>query len=200
VKCAKCAQPFWVQPADGAVVLCSACGAEQLWLRLPDQLRDETDALLRGGNVVGAIRLLVQHAMRFADAQRVVAARSTELSRRGEIDPQPEVTAEYLIERARRITDRVVAVEGCWDGDTFGWNARLAVIVARPGDQHPHFDEVCLGSLGVADVEDIAKGQAVAAALGVPFHFTQPELADIGLPRWWDNHPDGWSGHASATE
>ncbi|GAB3336103.1 hypothetical protein RMN56_30805 [Micromonospora halotolerans] len=100
---------------------------------------------------------------------------------------------ESLVERARRITDRVVAVEGYWDGDSFGWHARLVAIVARPGHQHPHFDEVGLGSLGVADPEDIAKGQAVAAALGVPFHFTQPERADIGLPRWWDNYPSGVS-------
>jgi hypothetical protein len=43
-----------------------------------------------------------------------------------------------------------------------------------------------LGSLDDADTEDLAKARAVADALGVPFHFTQPENADLDPPRWWD--------------
>lgn len=130
--------------------------------------------------------LVQQQAFSIADAQDVSGMRFATLDGRGEIDPVPEVTVESLLARARAVADRIVAVEAYWDGDSFGWHAVLVAIVDRPSRWHPRFDEVSLGLLGHADAEDIATARAVAEALGVPFHFTQPERADIDLPRWWD--------------
>jgi hypothetical protein len=130
------------------------------------------------------MKLLVEQGfVRLRDANSIVQCRYDELCDRDEVEPDPLKT---LLAPTHDIDDRIVAVEACWDGGNDDSSARLVAIVKRPGRSHPRFDEVVLGSLGSADV--MAKGRAVADLLGVPFHSTQPEHGDLGLPRWWDNH------------
>jgi hypothetical protein len=108
VECVKCAQPFWARAADGGPVLCSVCGAGQLWLGLPHQVRDEIDVLLRGRKELHAIRLLAEHALGVKDAQDVVAARGAELARPNAIESEAEATAWSPAELLRRITGRTM--------------------------------------------------------------------------------------------
>ncbi|HEX5406286.1 MAG TPA: hypothetical protein VFX16_28760 [Pseudonocardiaceae bacterium] len=157
------------------------------WELIPSEVRDRIDDLLRRRSHLQAIRVLVQQqALSLSDAQQISGMRFTTLHDRGEIEPLPEITIESLLAPARALAERIVAIEAYWDGDSFGWHAALVAIIERPSQQHSRFDEVHLGLLGQADTDDIATARAVAEALGVPFHFTQPERADIDLPRWWD--------------
>jgi hypothetical protein len=184
VLCRTCAQPFTT--TSGADE-CSSCLLMADWHRLPAGFRDEVDVLLRRRSVLGALRALRERdpGLRFPDAQAMAELRLSELQAAGLVEPAEQATVDSLLARARAIEQRVIVVEGYWDGDSNGWYARLVAVVECPGGR---YDEVLLGSLDDADTEDLAKARAVADALGVPFHFTQPERADLNLPRWWDGH------------
>ncbi len=180
------------------------------WAALSQQLRDRLDELLRDRRMFPAVALLWQESdleprLGLHEAQDLLVARRDELDRQGLVrpGPPPPTTAE-LIERAAAIDGPVAAVEALWDGDTQGWFVDLVAVVRRPGRQHERFDEVSLtfirrgGDIRLFNgtvppwpeaVEATAQGQAVAAHLGVPFHFTSPDAPDVGLARWWDDQP-----------
>jgi hypothetical protein len=180
-RCPGCGQPIAVGVPELVGVCCSTCRAAAAWRQLPAALQGQIDALLRRRNLIQSIKLLMEAEPRpsLADAVIIAAVRHSELYQRGEVAPEPPVTADSLLAAGRDIGDRVVAVEAYWDGDSFGWYVRVAAIVRRPGPEHPRFDEVFLGSLGDGDTEKITLAMDVAVSLGVPFHFTQPERADV---------------------
>lgn len=65
-------------------------------------------------------------------------------------------------------------------------NRRLVAVVERPPGADHRYDEVFLGTLSDADAPELAVARTVADALGVPFHFSQSQRADLDQPRWWD--------------
>lgn len=158
------------------------------WHQLPVEARARVDALLRRRSLMAAIIALRELDPGFGlrDAQVIAETRFGELGAAGELEAVPQVTVDGLLAKARAIEQRVVAVEGYWDGDSHGWYGRLVAVIERPSRAHDRYDEVVLGSLGMADAEDLAKARTVADALGVPFYFNQPERPDLDLPRWWD--------------
>src|SRR5689334_20984723 len=95
---------------------------------------NQVDELLRRRYRIQALQLLLeqQPQLSFAEAQSIAAARYAWLTERGEVEPKPPLTVDTLLAKARAITDRVVAVEGYWDGDSDGWYPRLVAIVDRP--------------------------------------------------------------------
>jgi hypothetical protein len=128
------------------------------------------------------------------------------LARQGLVQPAPPTpTTAQLIDKANAITTPILAVEALWDGDTQGWYVDLVAIVNRPGRHHSRFDEVPLTTLRHGGDIRLFNGQvppwpeaqqagelgrAVAQHAGVPFHFTNADEPDVGLPRWWDAQPD----------
>jgi hypothetical protein len=187
--CRTCAQPFTTTWGMPNAAECSSCRLMTDWHRLPVDVRAHVDALLRRRSVLAAIIALreLDPGRSLRDAQVIAETRFGELGAAGEVEPAPQATVDGLLATARAIQQRVVAVEGYWDGDNLGWHARLVAVIERPSRAHDRYDEVFLGNLGSADLEDLAKARAVADVLGVPFHFTQPEHADLDLPRWWDH-------------
>jgi hypothetical protein len=185
--CRTCGQPVTTTSGSDTVE-CSSCRLMADWHRLPAGFRGEVDAFLRRRSVIGAMKALRERdpGLRFPDAQVMAEMRLSELYVAGLVEPAPQTTVDGLLARARAIEQRVVVVEGYWDGDSHGWYARLVAVVEGPGSSGGRYDEVFLGSLDDAGTEELAKARAVADALGVPFHFTQPESADLDLPRWWD--------------
>jgi hypothetical protein len=185
--CRTCTQPFTMTPGSDTAE-CLSCRLTADWHRLPAGFRGEVDAFLRQRSVIGAMKSLRERdpGLSFPDAQVMAEMRLSELDAAGLVEPAPPTTVDSLLARARTIEQPVVVVEGYWDGDSHGWYARLVAVVERPSSSGGRYDEVFLGSLDTADTEDLAKARAVADALGVPFHFTQPERADLDLPRWWD--------------
>jgi hypothetical protein len=168
---------------------CHHCAALRLWARVPQTTRTEVDALLRRRAVVPAVAALragmPDGAPPLRSALDAVLERRRWLAGHDEVTPpasEPDVDA--MVSAVVAAGAPAVAVEICWDGDSFGWIEDLIAVVARPGPDHPHFDEVPLWSYrgpGAAE-----RGQAVARRLGVPFHFEHPGAPDIDLPRWWD--------------
>ncbi|WP_433371729.1 hypothetical protein ACQPZX_48070 [Actinoplanes sp. CA-142083] len=177
-----------------------------MWLQLPQEIQKRIDDELRNRRLIQAIKLVreeggLEPKPGLYEAQNVVMDRLAWLSEQGLIEPEPTVELPQLIAAAKAIPDRVAAIEAVWDGDTFGWMVWLGAIVERPGQHHERFDEVGLAGirrggdirLFLGEVppwpeaaEATEKGHAVAAALGVPFHFTQPDTPDLDLMRWWD--------------
>lgn len=175
-------------------------------MRLPQAVRDRIDAELRHRRVIHAAVLLrdegrLDPTPGLYEAQDVVMERFRWLDREGLVEPEPTVEIPELVAAAQAIPQPVVAIEATWDGDTQGWFVRLTAIVERPGRYHDRFDDVQLAVISRGSdirlftgavppwpeaTEATAKGEAVAAALGVPFHFTQPDKPDDQLPRWWD--------------
>jgi hypothetical protein len=169
---------------------CHHCAALRLWASVPPTTRHEVDALLRRRAVVPAVAALRAGmpdggTPPLWPALDAVLERRQWLTARGEVTPPVlEPTAEEMVAKVIAASAPAVAVEVCWDGDSFGWIEDLVAVVARPGGEHPRFDEVTLWSYrgpGAAD-----RGRAVARHLGVPFHFEHPGAPDVDLPRWWD--------------
>ncbi|GAB1689749.1 hypothetical protein [Krasilnikovia sp. M28-CT-15] len=177
-----------------------------MWLQLPPEVRERIDDQLRRRRIIEAIVLVrdeggIEPRPGIHDAQGMVMERLAWLTEHGLVEPEPKVDLPQMIEAAKAIPDPVVAIEAAWDGDSFGWYVCLMAIVERPSQHHDRFDQV--GLAGIRRGGDIRlfrgevppwpeaaeateKGQAIAAALSVPFHFAQPDTPDIDHPRWWD--------------
>ncbi|HEX5596563.1 MAG TPA: hypothetical protein VFX61_11200 [Micromonosporaceae bacterium] len=181
--------------------------SDLIWTALPEEVRDRIDELICRRKKALATKHLWRDAgldpsPSLQTAIDVVEERSYQLTLQGRVDPEPPpVPASQLIEEARAITDPVVAIEAMWDGDTYRWGVLLLAIVQRPSSRHPLFDEHYLAFLDgrgappftgtgprmPAAAEAVQKGSAVVQSLGVPFHFVDPDAADIDPPRWWDS-------------
>ncbi|BCJ76480.1 hypothetical protein CS0771_60240 [Catellatospora sp. IY07-71] len=186
---------------------------DEVWERLIPDARDRVDAVLLERGLLPAIVVLrgecgLDPVPGLYEAQEAVVRRRHCLIDRGllEVAPRQELDVADVLATARAITSPVVAVEALWDGDTQGWMVYLLAIVDRPGQHHERFDEVPLASIRHGSDLRLFNGQvppwpeaieaqqiggAVAARLGVPFHFTSPETPDIDLARWWDGRPAG---------
>ncbi|MEU8185418.1 hypothetical protein AB0B85_28010 [Micromonospora sp. NPDC049044] len=186
-------------------------GQVSWWTFLSPQVLDRIDEQLRQQRLIHAVRLLrvdggLDPRPGLYEAQDLLVERLAWLRAEGWVEPErPSVEVPQLVETVRAITDRVVAVEALWDGDTQGWHVRLYAIVRRPSHHHPCFDEQPLalfshGSdrrLFAGEVppwpeaaEASEKGRAVADSIGVPFFFASPDVPDIDLRRWWDPPAD----------
>lgn len=177
------------------------------WATLSPRLRERLDELLADRRLIQAVVLLrgeggLEPRPGLYQAQDLLEARRRELDRLGLLRPEPlPPTVAQLIERAAALNGPA-AVEAVWDGDTQGWFVCLLVIVRRPGGR---FHEMPLTSIrrggdirlfnGTVPpwpeaIEATTQGEAVAAHLGVPFHFTSPDTPDDLAARWWDTQPD----------
>ncbi|WP_158319168.1 hypothetical protein [Actinoplanes xinjiangensis] len=180
---------------------------ERIWLALPEDSRALVDDLICRRHTVRAAKLVREAAastrqVSINEALDVVEGRRYGLSVRGLVDPlPPPVTLSQLVERARAITDPVVAIEALWDGDTQRWGVLLLAIVRCPSRQHPIFDQYELMFADGRDAptdsvegirtpqaaEAVNKGSALARELGVPFSFLDPNASLLEDLRWWDS-------------
>ncbi|MEA5359051.1 hypothetical protein VA596_05845 [Amycolatopsis sp., V23-08] len=165
---------------------------EELWAALPGELRTEIDNLLAEGHTLHAILALREKsgltpAPGITEGQGLVGFRNGDLHERGLLKPPPEVTVAGMLAAVAEQNLSPLAVEIIWDGDSRGWIPTLCVVVARP--EH---ELVPLGMfppyVGRTQPTEEAseKGQALAAALGVPFYFPLRDRPDIDQPHWWD--------------
>ncbi|MEU1179107.1 hypothetical protein ABZ464_15920 [Streptomyces sp. NPDC005820] len=174
--------------------LVSGFGAAEWWERLPEETRARADELVLRDAVFQAVRVVWEAGrpggLPLLDAQRVVEERYVHHGDRVVRDPAVAPDPEALAAEAAVLPGRVVAIEAVWDGDTVhDWFVDLLALTDDPEDEHRlatlyQATPVHPGSLrrpaGVAD----AVGRAVAARLGVPFHFASPHTPDDTAPRW----------------
>jgi hypothetical protein len=177
---------------------------DELWDLLPQTIRDRVDAELRRRRKLQATIVMrneggLDPVPSLLRVQLVMEERFHWLIDRGEVEPRPVVEIPELVAKARSLSAPVAAIEAEWDGGSDGWHVRLHAIVDRPSRDHPRFGETLLARLTCGDdaewpdgelrpdaAEAIEKGGGLAADLGVPFHFADPDTPGLDLPRWWD--------------
>jgi hypothetical protein len=169
---------------------CHRCAALALWFAVPADTREEIDGHLRRRATIAAVRALrsatsggaVSTLHRALDA---VLERRQWLQERGEVAAPPSVPSlDEMLATVAAAGAPPVAVEVCWDRDSFGWIADLVVVVERPSWHHSRYDEVSLWAYRDGAAAD--RGRALADRLGVPFHLERPDEPGLDRPRWWD--------------
>jgi len=109
---------------------------------------------------------------------------------------------EEVLAKVLGLTERPVAIEAIWDGDTTGWFVILMAVFPAATPSEAPFREVFLWSWreGGGDMrlfngqvppwpeaqyaDDL--GREVADQLSVPFYFASPEHPEDECPRWWE--------------
>uniref|UniRef100_A0AAU2K3Y6 Uncharacterized protein n=1 Tax=Streptomyces sp. NBC_00049 TaxID=2903617 RepID=A0AAU2K3Y6_9ACTN len=172
------------------------------WERLPQGIRDEVDGYVLQDALLMAVRLLVdvgfvRDGIGVGAAQAIAGDRYAHYGDKVARVPDSPLDLESLACRAGGVGGRVVAVEAVWDGDTVhGWFVVLLAITAGPAGENAlatvyrrtaerYLGEGAdLGGRHVAAVAAERAGGALAAHLGVPFHFASPDTPDDEAPRW----------------
>ncbi|MET9606397.1 hypothetical protein ABZZ17_15165 [Streptomyces sp. NPDC006512] len=178
-----------------------ATARTEWWERLPQGIRDQVDGYVLQDALLPAIRLLVevgfhQDGVGVGDAQCIVSDRYAHHGVRVVRSPDSPLDLESLACRARGTAGRVVAVEAVWDGDTVhDWFVVLRAITEEPAEDkgiasvYWGMAERYLGEDADYDGRHPAAvaaeraGGALAAHLGVPFHFASPDTPDDEAPR-----------------
>ncbi|MFG3104005.1 hypothetical protein ACGFZL_26275 [Streptomyces sp. NPDC048182] len=174
------------------------------WDLLPPDVRDQIDArLLRDASLTAlGVAMTAGLGLAFTDAVRLVEDRCTALGDRVARTPDDPLDTDSLAARATACPGRLVAVEAVWNGDTrYGWFVVLLVLTDDPPAQH-HLATVhwraatrYLDGTGTPTGTESPSaphppsraatlaGTALAARLGVPFHFASPDEPDDEAPR-----------------
>ena len=159
----------------------------------PEQWQ-KIDALIIDDSMIAAIRLyreLVNVSLMIAVDE--LQARRDSLNERHLIAiPTSSSLYETSVQGLDKINDKIVVIEGSWDGDSDGWFIRIAAIADHPSPLHPKFTEygLCL----VRDVRDQANmakeiGGRLARRAKVDFYLTDddPDFSVFDYEkRWWD--------------
>ncbi|MGW1323390.1 hypothetical protein ACWD64_12740 [Streptomyces antibioticus] len=188
--------------STGGVI--KAMTADEWWDLLPDGIREQVEGYVLQDAFMRAVRL-VWTAGRAAglgltDAQRVVHEQYVRLGDRIARTPDDPLDLDSLTALAAGAPGRVVAVEAVWDGDTVhDWFVNLLAVTTAPDGDHRlatvyrgravhHLDGEDPGTLHPSALVADRTGRALAAHLGVPFHFASPDTPDDEAPRWRPSH------------
>ncbi|MFB7179741.1 hypothetical protein ACFCYI_18815 [Streptomyces sp. NPDC056257] len=174
--------------------------AENQWQALPAGIRTQADGYVLQDGHFQAVRLVWEagraHGVGLREAQEIVHLRYLHFGDRVARTPDSPLDLDSLSALALGISGRVVAIEAVWDGDTVhDWFVRLLAITDEPAG------EKCLATIywgtAVRALEGADPGPqhpsaaaatraggALAAHLGVPFHFASPDTPDDEAPRW----------------
>ncbi|MGE7383970.1 hypothetical protein ACQKM2_00520 [Streptomyces sp. NPDC004126] len=172
------------------------------WESLPAGIRDQVDGYVLQDSLLGAVRVLVdvgfvRDGVGVGTAQLIVGDRYAHYGDRVAREPDSPLDPESLALRAEGIGGRVVAIEAVWDGDTVhDWFVVLLAITEDP-DSERSLATIPWGAAerflgegtdpGPRHPSAVAAeraGGALAARLGVPFHFASPDTPDDEAPRW----------------
>ncbi|MFE2171252.1 hypothetical protein ACFXB3_40240 [Streptomyces sp. NPDC059447] len=172
------------------------------WERLPQGIRDQVDGYVLQDALFPAIRLLVdvglvRDGVGIATAQAIVSERYLHFGDRIARTPESPLDLESLAVRAGGTAARILVIEAIWDGDTVhDWFVVLQAVTDRPDEQRSLAtitwsraerylgEDSGHGGRHPAAVAAEQVGGALAARLGVPFHFASPDVPDDEAPRW----------------
>ncbi|WBO68552.1 hypothetical protein [Streptomyces camelliae] len=159
------------------------------WTYLEDRTRREVDAQVLDDRPLAAMKA-VWEALRplglgVREAEEVVHARYEVLGDRVRHKAPDPLDVPSLAARAAAHPGRVVVVEALWDGDTVhDWFVDLVAVLEEPsGEGHLATVHRRPGGPPPGRIADEA-GRALADHLGVPFHFSSPDVPDDEAPRW----------------
>ncbi|CAM5477771.1 hypothetical protein SAVIM338S_03231 [Streptomyces avidinii] len=175
-----------------------------VWEQLPERIRRQVDGYVLQDRLMFAVRAVWQasraRGVGLHLAQELVSERYAHFGDRVARTPDSPLDLESLAARASGIEGRVVAVEAVWDGDTVhDWFVGLWAVTEDPPGDHELATVYWRTGARALEAEGIdpdsgplrphaaaatRAGTALAAHLGVPFHFASPQTPDDGLPRW----------------
>jgi hypothetical protein len=159
------------------------------WAYLEEGTRQEVDAHVLRDRRMTAVKS-VWDAMRplglgLHEAEQVVQARYEALGDRVQRRRPDPLDIPSLAARAAALPGRVAAIEALWDGDTVhDWFVLLVAVLDAPAGEghlatvHYRHDEAPPSTVAAE------AGRALADHLGVPFHFSSPDVPDDTAPRW----------------
>lgn len=173
----------------------------ELWEALPAGIRTQVDGYVLQDGLMRAINLVWEagraRGIGLREAQNIVHLRYVHLGDRVARTPDDPIDLDSLAALAHGIRAKVVAVEAVWDGDTVhGWFVNLLAITDDPAGQkglatiywgaaERALDGADTGGLHHPSAAAATRaGTALAAHLGVPFHFASPDTPDDEAPRW----------------
>lgn len=174
----------------------------ELWEHLPEGIRRQVDGYVLQDRLMNAVRVVWEarraQGVGLNEAQQMVSDRYLHYGDRVARTPDSPLDLESLAAMASGIRARVVAIEPVWDGDTVhGWFVRLLAITEDPAGEHElatvywgtgtralEAEGADRGPLDPHAAAATRAGTALAAHLGVPFHFASPDVPDDEAPRW----------------
>ncbi len=159
------------------------------WAWLEERTRQEVDANVLRDRRMKAVKS-VWEAIRplglgVYEAEQVVHARYEALGDRVQRRLPDPLDLPSLAARAAALPGRVAAVEALWDGDTVhNWFVMLVAVLDDPAGEG--YLATVYDRRGEAPPSKAAAeaGRALADHLGVPFHFSSPDVPDDEAPRW----------------
>ncbi|WP_329384196.1 hypothetical protein OG625_22820 [Streptomyces sp. NBC_01351] len=170
------------------------------WAGLPAGIRTQVDGYVLQDSYMSAVRLVWEagraQGVGLYEAQVIVSQRYEHLGDRVARTPDSPLDLASLAALAHGIRARVVAIEAVWDGDTVhDWFVSLLAITDDPAGEKPlatiywgtavrALDGADAGPLHPSAAAATRAGSALAAHLGVPFHFASPDNPDDEAPRW----------------
>jgi hypothetical protein len=107
-------------------------------------------------------------------------------------------TREELLAKAAALTERPVAIEAFWEGESSGWFVVLSAVVKFPKGYRDTGKWTLQGSGGDLRLfngqvppwpeAEFAQqvGTELAGKFGVPFYFASPNHPEEDCPRWWE--------------
>ena len=159
----------------------------------PEQWQ-KIDALIIDDSMIAALSLYTELTnVSLKEAMDELYARRDSLQERHLVAlPTSSSLYETSVQRLDKINDKVVVIEGSWDGDSDGWFIRIAAIADHPSAFHPKFTEYSL--CFVRDSQNKAKmakeiGAELARHAKVDFYLTEddPDFSVFDYEkRWWD--------------
>ncbi|MGW6685554.1 hypothetical protein [Streptomyces sp. NPDC054961] len=180
---------------------------DETWERLPEGIRRQVDGYVLQDRLMYAVHTVWEagraRGVGLRVAKDLVAARYAHFGDRVARTPDSPLDLESLAAITSGLPARVVAVEAVWDGDTVhDWFVRLLAVTEDPPGDHElatvfwgtgaralEAEGAGPGPLNPHAAAATRAGTALAAHLGVPFHFASPATPDDRLPRWRDTHP-----------
>ncbi|MFF4425955.1 hypothetical protein ACFY04_35160 [Streptomyces sp. NPDC001549] len=179
---------------------------ENQWTALPAGIRTQADGYVLQDRLMQAVKLVWEagrvRGIGLREAQEIVHLRYVHFGDRVARTPDDPLDLDSLAALAEGIPSRVVAIEAIWDGDTVhDWFVNLLAIMEVPAGPSGQSGQKCLatiywgaaeraldgadtGGLHPSAAAATRAGTALAAHLGVPFHFASPDTPDDEAPRW----------------
>lgn len=164
---------------------------------LTKEQEQEVDALILTDRVLDAIRFYKQAANTpLKEAINEIHSRRNDLSKKHpKVKPTVEAFVIESIHKLNTIHEKLVVLEGSWDGDDRGWVIIIAAITEQPSGSHSRYTAHDLCEVRGASANDqineaVAIGASLASYANTDFYLTDttPDYSKIDdTKRWWDD-------------
>ncbi len=164
---------------------------------LTKEQEQEVDALILADRVLDAMRFYKQAAnISLREAMHEISSRQNYLIKKyPKVKPTVEVLVIESIHKLNSIQEKIVVLEGSWDGDDRGWVIIIAAITEQPSGSHERYTAHNLcevrGARAYNQINEAGiVGSRLASYANAQFYLTDntPDYSKIDdTKRWWDS-------------